>query len=163
MAGFNFTPPVQQIPPELLARIAAAAFRPPPGMGMPAMQLPSMQPVPGFNVTEGLNALTKGLAGLKGIGGGGSSSRGGPAGLGSITDRAAQAAADKYGPVLAPEADWGQMLSPNNPSYGDLGMPAAGANGGGFIDFLTGLFSQFGGSGGGAAGGLGDLAGGFWP
>jgi hypothetical protein len=55
------------------------------------------------------------------------------------------------------------MLSPNNPSYGDLGMPVAGASGGGFIDFLTGLFSQFGGSGGGAAGGLGDLAGGFWP
>jgi hypothetical protein len=159
MAGFNFMPPVQQIPPELLARIAAAAFRPPPGMGMPGMQVSSMQPVPGFNVTEGLNALAKGLAGLKGMGGGG---LGGPAGLGSITDTAARAAADRYGPVLAPEADWGQMLSPNNPSYGDLGLPSAGASGGGFMDFLTGLFSQFGGSGG-AAGGLGDLAGGFWP
>ena len=159
MAGFNFMPPVQEIPPELLARIAAAAFRPPPGMGMPAMQLPSMQPVPGFNVTDGLNALGKGLAALKGRSGG----LGGPAGLGSITDTAAQAAADKYGPVLAPEADWGQTLSPNNPSYGDLGMPNAGARGGGFVDFLTGLFSQFGGAGGGAAGGLGDLAGGFWP
>jgi hypothetical protein len=109
MAGFNFIPPVQQIPPELLARIAAAAFRPPSGMGMPAMQLPSMQPVPGFNVTDGLSALGKGLAALKGMGGGmAGGGMGGPAGLGSITDRAAQAAADKYGPVLAPEADWGR-------------------------------------------------------
>ena len=88
MAAFNFMPPVQGIPPELLAKIAAGAFRPPPAMGMPGMQIPSMQPVPGFNVAEGLSVLGKGLAALKGMGGG----MGGPAGLGSITDTAADCA-----------------------------------------------------------------------
>ena len=119
MAGFNFMPPVQQIPPELLARIAAAAFRPPPGMGMPAMQLPSMQPVPGFNVTDGLSALGKGLAALKGMGGGmGGGGLGGPAGLGSITDTAARAAADSGLPApQARAASWEGARGGRPPSF----------------------------------------------
>jgi hypothetical protein len=171
MPGFNFSPPVLQIPPELLAKIAAAAFRPPPGMGMPGMQVPSMQPVPGFNVADGVASLGKGLGALQGIMGNGTIYNAGPKGSGpGGVYTQADAAAMARGAGL--DLSNGQMLSPGNPSYGDLGMASGGggasAGGGSFMDFLTGLLSQFCESGGGAAagGGLGDLAGGagaFFP
>lgn len=51
--------PFQGFPPELLAQIAQAAFRPPQGMGM---QAPQVQQTPGFNVGgDAYAGLGKGL------------------------------------------------------------------------------------------------------
>jgi hypothetical protein len=178
MPGFNFSPPVLQIPPELLAKIAAAAFRPPPGMGMPGMQVPSMQPVPGFNVADGVASLGKGLGALQGIMGNGTIYNAGPQGSGpggtytkaDASAMAAGAGLNVNGPIDPDLGAWGAAQNPFGigASGGSLPFGSASSGGGSFMDFLTGLLSQFGGSGGGTAagGGLGDLAGGagaFFP
>jgi hypothetical protein len=59
--------PFQAFPPELLAQIAQAAFRPPQAMGMqaPGMQAPSQQPaeMPGLGMgLQGLGAAAGPLA-----------------------------------------------------------------------------------------------------
>lgn len=51
--------PFPMIPPELLAKLAQGAFRPPQAMGM---QAPMMPQTPGFNMSDGLAALGMGLS-----------------------------------------------------------------------------------------------------
>jgi hypothetical protein len=59
MAGFNVP---TRMTPERLAQIAAAGFRPPQPMNMPATP-----PTPGFNVGEGISALAAGFGALGGM------------------------------------------------------------------------------------------------
>lgn len=63
MPGPNFqVGPLPALSPQLLAQLAAAGFKPPPGFGMPG--LPSIAQAPGFNLVTGLEALNKGVEGL---------------------------------------------------------------------------------------------------
>ena len=63
MAGFNVP---TQFPPELLAQIAAASFKPPQAMNMPGLSVPTgPPPAPGLNVGDGMAALSAGLPFLK--------------------------------------------------------------------------------------------------
>lgn len=54
--------PFPGIPPELLAKLAQGAFRPPQAMGM---QAPNMPQTPGFNMGDGLAGLGMGLAAFR--------------------------------------------------------------------------------------------------
>jgi len=126
MAGFNL--PVTAIPPQLLAEMARAAFKPPALMGVGGlgggggggMQMPQ---APGFNAGQGMAGMGQGLGAL----------------AGALNQPSIE------------EKTKGQMLSPSNASYGDLG--GAGGTygqGGGMFDFLTNMkMPSFGGFGGG--------------
>jgi len=124
MAGFNVP---TRITPERLAQIAAASFRPPPSMAMPSMNMPAPPPPkPGFNVGESLSALAAAL---------GTS--------GGIKDVILNATGSTAG-----DADLaGYGSSPPDPMSGnpnaqpvEVFNPTGAASGGGFVDFLTGLF-----------------------
>lgn len=58
--------PFPMIPPDLLAKLAQGAFRPPQAMGM---QAPNMPQTPGFNMGDGLAGLGMGLAAFRPTGG----------------------------------------------------------------------------------------------
>lgn len=135
MAGFNVPPggPVPQMTPELLAQLAAAGFRPPGAMGMPGMG--GQQPQPGFNVGQGAAGLGAGLGMLAGMGGDGTIMNAGPQGSGP-----GGAYTTAEGMAMAGMGD-GQVLSPLNPSYGDLGGGAA-PGAGSVLDPLTGLWRK---------------------
>jgi hypothetical protein len=118
MAGFNM--PLQAIPPQLLAEMARAAFKPPAlmsaggggGMGGGMGALPQS---PGFNVGQGLAGMGQGLGML----------------AGALNQPSIEARTK------------GQVLSPSNPSYGDLGGPGGTyGQGGGFPGFFSGLFGR---------------------
>jgi hypothetical protein len=47
--------------PELLAQLAAAAFRPPQGLSAPSLNVSAPPPTPGFNVGNGAAGLGAGL------------------------------------------------------------------------------------------------------
>ena len=124
MAGFNV---LTKMPRERLAQIAAGSFRPPPAMNMPSLNMPvTPRPNPGFNVGDGLSALAAGFGALSGI-------------KGDIFDAKGRTAGD------ADLAGYGS--SPPDPMSGnpnarpvEVFNPTGAASGGGFVDFLTGLF-----------------------
>ncbi len=111
--------PFQGFPPELLAKIAQGAFRPPQAMmggggGVPGMQMPQ----------QGGDGLGAGMAGL-GMGLGNWKPKdtimnAGPQGAGPGGAYTQAQAMDMAG------MGNGMMLSPMNPSYGDLGGPGQG-------------------------------------
>ncbi len=134
--GFNMRTgpgaPFQMIPHEVLAQLAMASFRPPPqqsppppapipGMGMSA---PS---APGFNVGDGMAGLGMGLANW--------------IPKGDVFMARERTAGDRD---LA-----GYGASPADPMGGnpnaqpvEVFNPTGAASGGGFLDFLTGLFKR---------------------
>lgn len=99
--------PFQMLPPELLAQMAAGAFKPP--------QLPQ---APGMNVPQqqGLGSLGSGLAGF---------------GLGTLVNSGNQ----------NPEANVSNFPKGGGPQ-GPSGGALAPDTGGGFWDFLTGIFKR---------------------
>ena len=70
MPGFNVAPtknfaPFAMIPPELLAQIAAAAFRPPQAMSPPGLNMSAPPPASGLSLGDGMAALGAGLGALR--------------------------------------------------------------------------------------------------
>lgn len=115
--------PFPGIPPELLAKLAQGAFRPPQAMGVHA---PNMPQTPGFNMGDGMAGLGMGLgmgAGLFNSGG-------------SVPGDASTNAPSSVG-----GQDIGTYRGPDSYVYG---VPPNNAQpaGGGVIDFLTGLFKR---------------------
>lgn len=67
MPGFNVSAgrPMAPFTPELLAQLAAAAFRPPQALNVPSLNVSAPPPTPGFNVGDGIAGLGAGLGLLK--------------------------------------------------------------------------------------------------
>lgn len=67
MPGFNVSAghPMAPFTPELLAQLATAAFRPPPALSAPSLNVSAPLPTPGFNVGAGIAGLGAGLGLLK--------------------------------------------------------------------------------------------------
>jgi hypothetical protein len=63
MPGFNVSPgrPMAPFAPELLAQLAAAAFRPPQGLNTPSLNVSAPPATPGFNVGNGAAGLGAGV------------------------------------------------------------------------------------------------------
>ena len=127
MPGFNVGGPLPQLTPDVLAKMAAASFRPPSLMSMPGMApMPQDPGLAGFKPPGGL-----GLAGWRPQG---ATRTGGDADLGG------------YGgsPPLDASGIAMNLPSPNGMQYGADGMPVGPAQGGdpsGFSkiwSFLTG-------------------------
>lgn len=116
--------PFQGFPPELLAKIAQGAFRPPGAMG--GMQTPGFQ-MPtgggGMGMGDGMAGLAQGLAGWKP----------GPAGDGTRTGNDADLGGyNNVKPGGMVDVGGGQMLpNPNGMQYGADGMQIGPAQGGG--------------------------------
>jgi hypothetical protein len=142
MVGFKLQSPVPQLSAEQLAQLGLAAFRPPGVKGAPS--------TPGFNMPSGGGdgGLGAGMAGL-GAGIGALGKMGGVSAVGSKGSGPGGAYTTAEAMDMA-----GMGGDPSSAGYGVPSMPAA-ASGGGFWDFLSGIFSSGGGSS--AAGGLGGL------
>lgn len=99
--------PFQRIPPELLAQIAQAAFRPPPGLGMqaPGMQAPQ-QPTGGM----GMGGLGAGLGGLAGMGISALQNPGGFGGAGGAANSPAAAHGMQVGSAGPPPSSFWSFL-----------------------------------------------------
>lgn len=124
--------PFMGFSPELLARLAQNAFRPPQGMGggAPGLMAPPQTP-PGFNVGDGMAGLGMGLAGFRKPPGWVPTSSGSEPGR------------------TTGDADLGGYgASPADPMAGNpnavpqIFNPTGAQSGGGIFDFLTGLFTK---------------------
>lgn len=100
--------PFQSFPPELLAQIAQAAFRPPQGMGMqaPGMQAPQQQPAGGMD----MGGLGAGLGGLAGMGISAMQNPGGFGGVGGAANSPAAAHGMQVGSAGPPPSSFWSWL-----------------------------------------------------
>jgi hypothetical protein len=112
-----------QIPGPVPAQQLTPGFRVPPTMGAPAGMSPMPQAQPGFNVQDGADMLSKGLAGWKPKPQGVPEDAGIPG-----SNAAAQAAAARYGPAAVPPGFTGTIGDATNavmnaPVYSNVGDP----------------------------------------
>ena len=134
MRGFNIP---TRFPPELLAQIAAAGFKPPQAMNMPGLNVPTgPPPSPGLNVGDAMAGLGMALGMMRG---------GDP---GAVAQR--EAIANDAVVQANPATSAAGMLAGTNPDAGiGGGMPAppdgssgVGTSPYGAPDFLTGIWRK---------------------